>query len=65
MVKLFGWEAKMNQRVAEKREEELNWLWKSKMLDLLNGNLKWVPFTYSQNSLLIFITIAISYPSSR
>jgi ABC-type bacteriocin/lantibiotic exporter with double-glycine peptidase domain len=42
MIKLFGWERQMNERVAEKREEELNWLWKRQMLDLLNGTLKYV-----------------------
>ncbi|KAJ6501692.1 hypothetical protein C8R47DRAFT_1193380 [Mycena vitilis] len=39
MIKLFGWERQMNERVAEKREEELQWLWKRQMLDLLNGTL--------------------------
>ncbi|KAJ7778321.1 hypothetical protein B0H16DRAFT_1711830 [Mycena metata] len=39
MIKLFGWERQMNERVAEKRDEELNWLWKRQMLDLLNGTL--------------------------
>ncbi|KAJ7101009.1 hypothetical protein C8R43DRAFT_1141277 [Mycena crocata] len=39
MIKLFGWERQMNERVAEKREEELNWLWKRQMLDLVNGTL--------------------------
>ncbi|KAJ7071475.1 hypothetical protein C8F01DRAFT_1317450 [Mycena amicta] len=39
MIKLFGWERQMNERVAEKREEELGWLWKRQMLDLLNGTL--------------------------
>ncbi|KAJ7169514.1 hypothetical protein C8R46DRAFT_1217207 [Mycena filopes] len=39
MIKLFGWERQMNDRVAEKRNEELNWLWKRQMLDLLNGTL--------------------------
>ncbi|KAF7367211.1 ATP-binding cassette transporter [Mycena sanguinolenta] len=39
MVKLFGWERQMNERVADKREEELNWLWKRQLLDLLNGTL--------------------------
>ncbi|KAJ7462775.1 P-loop containing nucleoside triphosphate hydrolase protein [Mycena galericulata] len=42
MIKLFGWERQMNERVAEKREEELGWLWKRQMLDLLNGTLKYV-----------------------
>jgi hypothetical protein len=32
----------MNERVAEKREEELIWLWKRQLLDLLNGTLKYV-----------------------
>ncbi|KAF7322651.1 ATP-binding cassette transporter [Mycena chlorophos] len=36
MVKLFGWERQMNERIAE---EELQWLWKRQMLDLLNGTL--------------------------
>ncbi|KAJ7139685.1 hypothetical protein C8R44DRAFT_867802 [Mycena epipterygia] len=42
MIKLFGWERQMNERVAEKREEELNWLWKRQMLDLLNGTLNYL-----------------------
>ena len=43
MVKLFGWESKMNAKLAEKREEELSWIWKRQLLDLLNGNVKCVP----------------------
>ncbi|KAJ7293178.1 hypothetical protein C8J57DRAFT_1703993 [Mycena rebaudengoi] len=39
MIKMFGWESQMQERVADKREEELNWLWKRQMLDLLNGTL--------------------------
>ncbi|KAF8803422.1 multidrug resistance-associated ABC transporter [Phlegmacium glaucopus] len=35
MVKLFGWERKMSQTINEKREEELKWIWKDKMLTLL------------------------------
>ncbi|KAJ7119364.1 hypothetical protein C8R43DRAFT_1112474 [Mycena crocata] len=37
MIKLFGWEKQMDERVAEKREEELNWVWKKQMLELANG----------------------------
>jgi hypothetical protein len=40
MIKLFGWEAKMENRIAEKREEELNWLWRRQVLELINGNIK-------------------------
>ncbi|KAJ7275443.1 hypothetical protein B0H12DRAFT_1199529 [Mycena haematopus] len=39
MIKLFGWERQMNERVIEKREEELHWLWKRQLLDLVNGTL--------------------------
>jgi hypothetical protein len=42
LSRLFGWERQMNERVAEKREEELKWIWRRKMLDLLNNILKYV-----------------------
>ena len=31
MIKLFGWEGKMNKKIQERREEELNWMWKDKV----------------------------------
>ncbi|KAJ7457047.1 P-loop containing nucleoside triphosphate hydrolase protein [Mycena latifolia] len=37
MVKLFGWESKMSADVAGKRQVELAYLWKRKVLDLVNG----------------------------
>jgi hypothetical protein len=40
MIKLFGWEAKINQQVEEKREEELRLVWKRKILDMINNNIK-------------------------
>lgn len=40
MVKLFGWENKMKDRISEKRDEELVWLRKRQILDLINNNLK-------------------------
>ncbi len=42
MIKLFGWEKKMEEKIVEKREEELVWLWKRQVLDLINGNIKLV-----------------------
>ncbi|KAL0572670.1 hypothetical protein V5O48_009294 [Marasmius crinis-equi] len=36
MVKLFGWEAKMSERVAEKREEELKWVRKLRFVQVLS-----------------------------
>ncbi|KAF8845471.1 hypothetical protein BDN67DRAFT_993677 [Paxillus ammoniavirescens] len=39
MVKLFGWEKKMGERLSEKREVELRWTWKLKLLELVNSNI--------------------------
>jgi ABC-type multidrug transport system fused ATPase/permease subunit len=33
MVKLFGWENRMSERLKEKREEELKLLWRIKLLN--------------------------------
>lgn len=40
MIKLFGWEKKMNDRIAAKREEELDLIKKRQFLDLLNNTFK-------------------------
>ncbi|KAK0198511.1 hypothetical protein F5146DRAFT_1100167 [Armillaria mellea] len=42
MIKLFGWEKKMDDKIAEKRDEELVWIKRRKMLDLLNGTINFV-----------------------
>ncbi|KAJ6594300.1 hypothetical protein B0H19DRAFT_1094896 [Mycena capillaripes] len=39
MIKMFGWESQMDKMIAEKREEELNFIWQRKLLDLLNTTL--------------------------
>jgi hypothetical protein len=31
MIKLFGWERKVSDRIGEKRDIELDWLWKLKV----------------------------------
>ncbi|KAK7058408.1 hypothetical protein VNI00_002042 [Paramarasmius palmivorus] len=43
MIKLFGWEAKMESRIADKREEELVWIKRKQYLELLNGTVKVFP----------------------
>ncbi|THU91650.1 ATP-binding cassette transporter [Dendrothele bispora CBS 962.96] len=35
MIKLFGWERKMTEKVDDKREQELTWLWKRELMDLM------------------------------
>ncbi|THH01300.1 hypothetical protein EW026_g1369 [Hermanssonia centrifuga] len=37
MIKLFGWESRVNDEVTAKREEELRWVFKNKMLRLANN----------------------------
>ena len=40
MVKLFGWESKLNEKISQKREDELTWIRKRQFLELLNANIK-------------------------
>lgn len=40
MVKLFGWESQIQRRIFEKREHELTWLWKFKVMEVINLNMK-------------------------
>jgi hypothetical protein len=40
MVKLFGWEQKMTQRLSEKREEELIWIKRRQLLQISNAVIK-------------------------
>ncbi|KAJ8520559.1 hypothetical protein ONZ45_g2613 [Pleurotus djamor] len=42
MIKLFGWEGKVNEKIAQFREAEIVWLWKKQLLDLVNGNINFI-----------------------
>ena len=42
MAKLFGWESRVKEFVAEKREEELKWIWKRKLLNMFSNVAKCV-----------------------
>ncbi len=46
MIKLFGWETRVREEVTEKREEELVWVWKRKVLGLSNNIIKYVVFLH-------------------
>ncbi|KAJ7747993.1 hypothetical protein B0H14DRAFT_3096981 [Mycena olivaceomarginata] len=37
MIKLFGWEGKMKARIEDKRDRELIWIRKRRMIDLASG----------------------------
>lgn len=55
---MFGWEKNMTAKISEKREEELVWIWRRQVLDLLNGTLKY-EFLSSVVSLLIYASFLI------
>ncbi|KAK7005853.1 ATP-binding cassette transporter [Favolaschia claudopus] len=40
MIKMFGWEKQMNEKIAGKREEELDKLWIRRFLDMFSGMVK-------------------------
>ncbi|KAI0068098.1 P-loop containing nucleoside triphosphate hydrolase protein [Artomyces pyxidatus] len=42
MIKLFGWEPKIDERVAEKRDEELAFIRKRQLLGLLNNTINYI-----------------------
>ncbi|KAF8071880.1 hypothetical protein FPV67DRAFT_1779021 [Lyophyllum atratum] len=42
MVKLFGWEKKVNETAAQKREEELVTVRRRQLLELLSGNIHFI-----------------------
>ncbi|KAI0932659.1 hypothetical protein AcW1_000282 [Taiwanofungus camphoratus] len=42
MIKLFGWEPRVTQQILDKREDELHFQKKAKLLELLNGNINYV-----------------------
>ncbi|KAF9650725.1 multidrug resistance-associated ABC transporter [Thelephora ganbajun] len=52
MVKLFGWEKKMDEKIAQKREEELYYQKKRLFLEILNGMV---------NFLIPIITMIVSF----
>ncbi|KAI0260093.1 hypothetical protein BC834DRAFT_1028685 [Gloeopeniophorella convolvens] len=52
MIKLFGWEPKIADRLAEKREQELRYIKIRQILNLINGNI---------NFIIPVITMVISY----
>ena len=33
MIKMFGWEGKIQKRIDERRQEELKYVWKGKVLE--------------------------------
>ncbi|KAI0052966.1 hypothetical protein FA95DRAFT_1579668 [Auriscalpium vulgare] len=47
MIKLFGWEPKIDDKIAEKRDLELKCVKKRQLLNLFNGTLKYMIATFA------------------
>ncbi|KAJ7838629.1 hypothetical protein B0H14DRAFT_2788979 [Mycena olivaceomarginata] len=56
MIKMFGWEKQMKERIAEKREAELTWIWWRKVLSTAQG---------LTNSLIPTITMLATYENTH
>ncbi|KAH6916799.1 ATP-binding cassette transporter [Coprinopsis sp. MPI-PUGE-AT-0042] len=60
MVKLFGWEKKMDDKIREKRDEELSLLWKRQLFAIANDTINYlIPVfvmlaTYTVFSMTVF-----------
>jgi hypothetical protein len=61
MIKLFGWEGRIRETVAEKREEELRWIWKQKLLGLASSIAKRV-IILQRRKLLLIRLLSITIP---
>ena len=48
MIKLFGWEHRMSERIRGKRNEELGWLWKLKVGEITFSVFMSVLISYNQ-----------------
>jgi hypothetical protein len=40
MVKLFGWETQVKEKIADKREEEIKVIWRERVLELILDCIK-------------------------
>ncbi|KAJ3760576.1 hypothetical protein EV360DRAFT_81041 [Lentinula raphanica] len=61
MIKLFGWESKMETRIAEKRDEELIWIRRRQMLELFNGIITYISVIMKQTirASIIFSSMSV------
>ena len=60
MMKLFGWESLVKDEAAKKREEELKWVWRNRLLEIFNGILKCVPSDDAYLAALLTCSVMLS-----
>ncbi|KAG6849305.1 hypothetical protein H0H93_009573 [Arthromyces matolae] len=64
MIKLFGWEHKMSQRIEEKRRGELKWVWWNKLYGLLTLVFQFIIPAVTIRYRLLFHNSYVHHPSS-
>jgi hypothetical protein len=62
MIKLFGWEPQMNDRITEKREEELKYIFKDEVLFLSTWIIKYAFLVDSSQSLSLIEMNSVIIP---
>ncbi|KAJ3824262.1 P-loop containing nucleoside triphosphate hydrolase protein [Lentinula raphanica] len=61
MAKLFGWEPRLRNQISGKRREELSFVRKTKLLDVLNAHIKYViTFTCMESTSDLFSSAVFS-----
>ncbi|KAK7062494.1 ATP-binding cassette transporter [Favolaschia claudopus] len=59
MIKLFGWEDRMLERVNNKREEELLWIWRREIFEWVANTVK--KSDHSASNVIPIITMLVTY----
>lgn len=57
MIKLFGWETRVKNLVASKREDELKAVWRRKLLGFVNDVIEYVVLYSAVLCLLTFLPV--------
>lgn len=42
MIKLFGWERKMERKISDNRAKELRWVLRGKVIEMIINDLKYI-----------------------
>ena len=62
MIKLFGWEPRVADQLAEKRESELKYIRMYKILELINNNIKCVFVSCTVHTVLSHTSLSFVIP---
>ncbi|KAF8068784.1 P-loop containing nucleoside triphosphate hydrolase protein [Lyophyllum atratum] len=62
MIKMFGWENRMSERINEKREIELLWVWWNKIYTLLTMNFHFVIPAVTMAATFSFYALLMKQP---